>query len=121
MVGGTASFADSLIAVDTDLATEIARVKLPDSLSGFGAALDEAANRVFIGGFKDGAMVLLVYDAGTLALQGVLPAPDPCPYDASLGNCHDGAVVLDQPAHAAYLVEAAPGNEVKSWKFDLLP
>lgn len=120
VVGGYYYAPDTLIAVDaTTGAMLLPKVHLPGGYIAF--SLTYAAiggGRLLVAAANTTTLALLVYDAHTLHLLGVLPSPDNCGQFPMTGDCWYGAVLADGNRQVAYL--AIPGNPTPIWTFDLL-
>jgi hypothetical protein len=107
-----------VVAVDATSGTLLAEATLPDSLAGYALVHDPVRDQVLVTVASDSAMAVYVYDASTLALAGMLPAPDPCPSPV-LGNCIEGVMAVD--ATRRQVLYVASTGIAKSYVYDLLP
>lgn len=120
-VGGYFS-GDTLVDVDATTGQILTpRVALPDGFQSFSIAYCGAGGgRILAAATNDSSVLaLLVYDAGTLTLQGVLTTPDDCGTNPFIGQCSYGVVAVDEVRGVAYIV--TPGSPTPVWTFDLLP
>lgn len=121
VVGGYQYGADTLIAVDaTTGALLLPKVKLPNDMHGMGVAYRPTVGggQLLVGAATPSSLVLLVFRASTLELQGVLPTGDACP-DMQAGPCFSGVISVDDTHDRAYIV--IPADPTPMWTFDLLP
>lgn len=118
-VGGQYNASDTLVAVDATSGAQLARVSLPHGFLGFSVAYSSTAGgRVLVGAANPTTMAVLVYDARTLVLRGVLPVPDNCGAYPTAGPCFFDVVAADDAVGVAYLVQ--PGQPSFIWTLDLL-
>jgi hypothetical protein len=119
-VGGYYFKPDTIVAVNAATGLSLhPKVTLPEGFIAFSAAYSTRAGGVLlIGGANTTTLALLVYDATTLELRGVLPTPDSCGSDPMVGNCWYGVVATDDGRSLAYL--AIPGSPTPVWSFDLV-
>lgn len=120
-VGGAINVPDTLLAVDaTDGHTLAGKVRLPDGFVSFAIGYSTGGGgRLLVAAANAVVLALLVYDAATLALQGVLVTQESCGAAPTTGPCFAGAVAVDDARHEAHIV--VPGSPTPSWTFDLLP
>lgn len=120
VVGGFYYLPDTLVAVNaTTGAMLLPKVHLPDGFIAFGLAYSTVdGGRVLVGAADTTTLAMLVYDAQTLHLLGVLPTPDNCGPNPMTGNCWSGAIVADDARQVAYMV--LPDAPTPVWTFDLL-
>lgn len=120
-VGGADYSADTLVAVDATTGQTLSgKMGLPPGYVGFSIAFTSSGGgRLLVGAATASSLALLVYDATTLTLLGVLPSGDTCgPYPMT-GECSYGVVAVDESLHLAYIV--VPGSPTPVRSFDLLP
>ena len=112
---------DTLVAVDATTGQVLAgMVGLPDGFHSFSLAYSAGGGgRLVVAAANPVVLALLVYDAATLALQGVLTTPDDCGAFPMTGVCSYGVVAVDDVRGAAHIV--VPGSPTPAWTFDLLP
>jgi len=67
---------------------------------------------------SDSSMAVYVFDAATLTLVGVLPAPEACP-SVRFGNCQQGVMAVDAVHREAHYVPSTGLS--KTFVYDLLP
>lgn len=120
-VGGPINQPDTVLAVDaTDGHLVAGKVHLPDGFVSFGLAYSTAAGgRLLVAAANPSSLALLVYNANTLALEGVLETADDCGAQPFTGQCSYGAVATDDSRQEAHIV--VPGSPTPVWTFDLLP
>ncbi|MGH7613554.1 MAG: hypothetical protein ACREMW_05845 [Gemmatimonadales bacterium] len=113
--------ADTLVAVDATTGQILAGlVGLPDNFRSFSLAYSASGGgRLLVAAANPMVLALLVYDAATLTLQGVLATPDDCSSAPMTGTCFYGVVAVDDVRGAAHVV--VPGSPTPAWTFDLLP
>lgn len=120
-VGGAINVPDTLLRVDaTDGHAVAGKVRLPDGFISFALGYSTGGGgRILVAAANALVLALLVYDAATLTLQGVLATQEGCGAAPSTGPCFAGAVAVDDARHEAHIV--VPGSPTPSWTFDLLP
>jgi hypothetical protein len=120
-VGGAINVPDTLLAVDaTDGRVVAGKVRLPEGFLSFGLGYSgHGGGRLLVAAANASVLALLVYDAATLTLQGVLETPDECGVNPTIGLCFYGVVAVDDARSVAHIV--IPGSPTPVWTFDLLP
>ena len=96
----------------------VATAVLPDSMQARGVILDEPAGLLYVAAELAGEGVVVVYDASSLGLLGVLPTGTIC------GEFCDATLALDGAQHRLYMngqnLNGLGGSE-QVFIFDLLP
>jgi hypothetical protein len=112
---------DTLVAVDATTGQVLTgMVGLPDGFHSFSLAYSASGGgRLLVAAANPVVLALLVYDATTLTLQGVLTTPDDCGSLPMTGVCFYGVVAVDDVRGAAHVV--VTGSPTPAWTFDLLP
>lgn len=116
---------DSLVVVDATAGKLLApQVGLPEYFSSFSLAYSTTGGGRLLAAVADlsvpSVLALLVYDATTLKLEGVLTTPDDCGASPRNGPCfNNGVVAVDDVRHVAHIV--IPGSPAALvFTFDLL-
>jgi len=120
-VGGYYYQPDTIVMVDAATGASLhPKVTLPDGFIAFSATYSTLGGGSLLIGVADtSTLALLVYDATTLALRGVLPTPNDCSANPmATSTCWYGTVAADDTRHLAYLV--IPGDPTPVWSFDLV-
>jgi len=119
-VGGYYLFPDTIVAVDATTGAMLhPKVRLPGDFIAFSLAYSTTGGGHLLVGAADATtLALLVYDARTLELVGILPTGDNCGQYPMTGNCWYGAVAVDDARHVAHLV--MPDGPTPVWTFDIL-
>ena len=118
--GGFTNQPDTLFALDaTDGHAVAAKVRLPSGFVSFGLGYSTGGSgRILVAAANPTTLALLVYNAHTLALEGVLETADDCGAQPFTGPCFYGAVAVDDARLEAHIV--IPGSPTPVWTFDLL-
>ena len=119
-VGGDYSLPDTIVIVNATTGASLhPKVHLPGGFIAFSLAYSTAGGgRLLVGAADTTTLALLVYDARTLELLGILSTDDTCGPQPMTGNCWYGAVAVDDARHVAYLV--VPDGPTPVWTFDVL-
>jgi len=120
-VGGRDYSADTLVAVDATTGQLLGnKVRLPDGFVSFSLGYSTGGGgSILVAAANASVLSLLVYDAASLTLQGVLDTPDDCGVTPFVGQCSYGIVAVDDVRGVAHIV--VPGSPTPAWTFDLLP
>jgi hypothetical protein len=120
-VGGFYYQPDTIAMVDAASGALLhPKVRLLEDFIAFSLAYStRGSGRLLVAAANASTLALLVYDATSLELLGVLPTPDNCGTDPmATSTCWDGAVAADDARGVAYLVVS--GSPTPVWTFDLV-
>lgn len=120
-VGGAVNQPDTLLAVNATTGQALgSKVRLPDGFVSFSLGYSTGGGgRILVAAANASVLSLLVYNAASLTLQGVLDTPDDCGLSPFVGQCSYGVVAVDDVRGVAHIV--VPGSPTPAWTFDLLP